>query len=206
MVDTQIVNVFFFIAIYKNSTCRSSMYIQYIPRNMPTVFALLCFVVVIHWLIFPYPSDLLHWHCGNLTIAPAPAKQPWWIWINTSSEFIMNDCITTTKQSTTKPCAYFLGYTVRDSSFAIFAPTDVVAPRWWRHSKYQAWSSHSCYHEGNVACYCLGTDYLFCSLILLLWRLVLIETNAHMAQIMLLGAREFTLHNDYYFVEYIVRL
>ena len=79
---------------------------------MHTVFALLCFVVVIHWLIFPYPSGLLHWHCGNLTIAPVPAKQPWWIWINTSCEFIMNDCLTTTKQSTTKPCAYFLGYTV----------------------------------------------------------------------------------------------
>ena len=88
--------------------------IQYIPRNMHTVFALLCFVVVIHWLIFPYPSGLLHWHCGNLTIAPVPAKQPWWIWINTSCEFIMNDCITTTKQSTTKPCAYFLGYTVKE--------------------------------------------------------------------------------------------
>ena len=86
--------------------------LQYIPRNMHTVFALLCFVVVIHWLIFPYPSSLLHWHCGNLTIAPVPAKQPWWIWITTSCEFIMNDCITTTKQSTTKPCAYFLGYTV----------------------------------------------------------------------------------------------
>ena len=90
-----------------------SPHIQYIPRNMHTVFALLCFVVVIHWLIFPYPSGLLHWHCGNLTIAPVPAKQPWWIWINTSYKFIMNDCITTTKQSTTKPCAYFLGYTVR---------------------------------------------------------------------------------------------
>ena len=86
--------------------------IQYIPRNMHTVFALLCFVVVIHWLISPYPSGLLYWHCGNLTIAPVPAKQPWWIWINTSCEFIMNDCITTTKQSTTKPCAYFLGCTV----------------------------------------------------------------------------------------------
>ena len=86
--------------------------VQYIPRNMHTVFALLCFVVVIHWLIFPYPSGLLHWHWGNLTIAPVPAKQPWWIWINASCEFIMNDCITTTKQSTTKPCAYFLGYTV----------------------------------------------------------------------------------------------
>ena len=85
--------------------------IQYIPRNMHTVFALLCFVVVIHWLIFPYPSGSLHWHCGNLTISPVPAKQPWWIWINTSCEFIMNDCITTTKQSTTKRCAYLLGYT-----------------------------------------------------------------------------------------------
>ena len=87
-------------------------YVQFIPKNMHPVFALLCFLVVIHWLIFPYPSGLLHWHCGNLTIAPMPAKQPWWIWINTSCEFIMNDCITTTKQSTTKQCAYYLGYTV----------------------------------------------------------------------------------------------
>ena len=94
----------------------SSLLLQYIPRNMHTVFALLCFVVVIHWLIFTYPSGLLHWHCGNLTIAPVPAKQPWWIWINTSCEFIMNDCITTTKQSITKPCAYFLGYTVATQS------------------------------------------------------------------------------------------
>ena len=85
---------------------------------MHTAFALLCFVVVIHWLIFPYPSDLLHWHCGNPTIAPVPAKQPWWIWIKTSCEFIMNDCITTTKQSTTKPCAYFLGYTVGITGFS----------------------------------------------------------------------------------------
>ena len=86
--------------------------LQYLPRNMHTVFALLCFVVVIHWLIFPYPPGLLRWHFGNLTIAPVPAKQPWWIWINTSCEIIMNDYITTTKQSTTKPCPYLLGYTV----------------------------------------------------------------------------------------------
>ena len=97
-----------------NSREACNAFLQYIPRNMHTVFALLCFVVVIHWLIFPYPSGLLHWHCGNLTIAPVPAKQPWWIWINTSCEFIMNDCITTTKQNTTKPCAHFLGYTVAD--------------------------------------------------------------------------------------------
>ena len=84
----------------------------HIIMNFITTKNVMCFVVIIHWLIFPYPPGLLHWHCGNLTIAPVPAKQPWWIWINTSCEFIMNDCITTTKQSTTKPCAYFLGYTI----------------------------------------------------------------------------------------------
>ena len=100
------------IAFTKKHNYTYDYLLQYIPRNMHTIFALLCFVVVMHWLIIPYPSGLLHWHCGNLTIAPVPAKQPWWIWINTSCEFIMNDCITTTKQNTTKPCAYFLGYTV----------------------------------------------------------------------------------------------
>ena len=122
-------------------------FIQYIPRNMHTVFALLCFVVVIHWLILPYPSGLLHWHCGNLTIAPLPTKQPWWIWINTSCEFIMNDCINTTKQSTTKPCAYCLGYTVsllakevplsnsQVNSRPLF--TKKIPSYWYRHSHYK---------------------------------------------------------------------
>ena len=107
-----------------------SLAIQFIPINMHTVFALLCFVVVIHRLIFPYPSGLLHWHCGNLAIAPVPAKQPWWIWINTSCEFIMNDCITTTKQSTTKPCAYFLGYTVANSHQASSTSINTLLTTW----------------------------------------------------------------------------
>ena len=113
--------------------------IQYIPRNMHTVFALLCFVVVIHWLIFPYPSGLLHWHCGNLTIAPVPAKQPWWIWINTSCKFFMNDCITTTKQSKTKPCAYFLGYTVHHwwMGLFLFWPYRLPSSNMWCNPKSQ---------------------------------------------------------------------
>ena len=121
------------------------MHIQYIPRNMQkyTVFALLCFVVVIHWLIFPYPSGLLHWHCGNLTIAPVPAKQPWWIWINTSCEFIMNDCITTTKQSTTKPCAYFLGYTVRYVYVSCIYPTCTCVTSICTGQPYETYH-HSC--------------------------------------------------------------
>ena len=103
---------------------------------MHTVLALLCFVVVIHWLIFPYPSGLLHWHCGNLTIAPVPAKQPWWIWINTSCEFIKNNCITTTKQSTTKPCAYFLGYTAAAPMTKMSSKWDFkmkIRFTWWLH-------------------------------------------------------------------------
>ena len=117
--------------------------IQYIPRNMHTVFALLCFVVVIHWLIFPYPSGLLHWHCGNLTIAPVPAKQPWWIWIDTSCEFIMNDCITTTKQSPTKPCAYFLGYTVVpwNSIYFVTYNSWLVIELYRRCHRYHPWLS-----------------------------------------------------------------
>ena len=119
--------------------------IQYIPRNMHTVFALLCFVVVIHWLIFPYPSGLLHWHCGNLTIAPVPAKQPWWIWINTSCEFIMNDCITTTKQSTTKPCAYFLGYTVLKMASREHVKKSHVW-QWWWVLQFIPWARWLCAH------------------------------------------------------------
>ena len=92
---------------------------------MHTVFALLCFVVVLHWLIFPYPSGLLHWHCGNLTIAPVPAKQPWWIWINTSCEFIMNDCITTTKQSTV---CIFLGIYCMLSVCCVMYALRIVCP------------------------------------------------------------------------------
>ena len=85
-----------------------------ISQEICTRFLLCCALL---WLYIDWFSHIhhgfFHWHCGNLTIAPVPAKQPWWIWINTSCEFIMNDCITTTKQSTTKPCAYFLGYTVQ---------------------------------------------------------------------------------------------
>ena len=59
-------------------------------------------------------TSLALWQSND---CPSASKQPWWIWINTSCEFIMNDCITTTKQSTTKPCAYFLGYTVRPGRY-----------------------------------------------------------------------------------------
>ena len=136
--------------IWTNIYCNDNQWLwchgeQYIPINMHTVFSLLCFAVVIHWLIYPYPSGLLYWHCGNLMIAPVPAKQPWWIWINTSFEFIMNDHKTTTKQSTTKPCAYFLGYTVSSSDHNEIQHAQWMLVQWGiRKCKCLAKYPHTC--------------------------------------------------------------
>ena len=47
---------------------------------MHTVTALLCFVVVIHWLIFPYPSGLLHWHCASKATLMNMDKYFMWIY------------------------------------------------------------------------------------------------------------------------------
>ena len=44
--------------------------------------------------------------CPSASKATLMNMDKYFMWIH------MNDCITTTKQSTTKPCAYFLGYTV----------------------------------------------------------------------------------------------
>ena len=46
----------------------------------------------------------------------------------------MNDCITTTKQSTTKPCAYFLGYTVYSTSHGICSPNVLYYVLLWLYS------------------------------------------------------------------------
>ena len=87
-----------------DNTCGSMQYHTVYPKKYAHGF---CFAVLCcDYTLTDFPLSI------NLTISPVPAKQPWWIWINTSSEFIMNDCITKTKQSTTKPCAYFWGYTV----------------------------------------------------------------------------------------------
>ena len=56
-------------------------------------------VCVLLWLgtgrFYPYPSGLLHWHWGNLPIAPAPVKHPWRIWVNDLHESSKSDVITT---------------------------------------------------------------------------------------------------------------
>ena len=46
----------------------------------------------------------------------------------------MNDCITTTKQSTTKPCAYFLGYTVALAGAEETMPANIYINEHYLHS------------------------------------------------------------------------
>ena len=58
-------------------------------------------------------TSLALWQSND---CPSASKATMMNMDKTSCEFIMNDFITTTKQSTTKPCAYFLGYTVPDKS------------------------------------------------------------------------------------------
>ena len=48
--------------------------VQYIPRNMHTVFALLCFVVVIHWLIFPISIRLTSLALWQSNDCPSASK------------------------------------------------------------------------------------------------------------------------------------
>ena len=67
---TQIYTWRWFDSFIKIHTWEMDLYTVY-PKKYAHGF---CFVVVIHWLIFPYPSGLLHWHCGNLTICPSASK------------------------------------------------------------------------------------------------------------------------------------
>ena len=74
--------------IHLRRKARIVIHLQYIPRIIYIVFILLCSVVVISSQFYPYHSGLLHWHWGNLMIAPVLMKQPWIIWVNKSHESI----------------------------------------------------------------------------------------------------------------------
>ena len=54
--------VFFVYPFYMTGLCT----VQYVPWNMLSVCILLCCAGVKLWLIYPYPSGLLHWQWDNL--------------------------------------------------------------------------------------------------------------------------------------------
>ena len=76
----------------------------------------------------PYPSGLLHWHWGNLMIAPVPVKQPWRIWVIQHVNPPSCDAVTTTKHSTTNGCAYFMGYMYGIALMAVANVSGLYSP------------------------------------------------------------------------------
>ena len=86
-----------------------SYYIQYIPRNMHTVFALLRFVVVIHWLIFPISirlTSLALWQSNDCPIASKATlmnMDKYFMWIH--NEWLHNH----SKAKHNKSVCIFLG-------------------------------------------------------------------------------------------------
>ena len=108
-------------------------------------------------------TSLALWQSND---CPSASKQPLWIWVNASCEFIMNDYITTTKQSTTKPCTNFLGYTVcwlLMSAMAIPCRQDgwaQVSPR--SNSK----SSSPIQDNSSPQCHGLNIKFIY-----IIWRL-----------------------------------
>ena len=69
-------------------SCLCEVEVQYIPRNMHTVFALLCFVVVIHWLNFPISirlTSLALWQsndCPSTCKATLMNMDKYFMWIH----------------------------------------------------------------------------------------------------------------------------
>ena len=74
--------------IYHGDIVSKILYLQYIPRNMHTVFALLCFVVVIHLLIFPISirlTSLALWQyndCPSASKATLMNMDKYFMWIH----------------------------------------------------------------------------------------------------------------------------
>ena len=141
---------------------------------MHTALTLLCFVVVIYSLIHPYPSGLLHWQCGNLTIASVSAKQDWLIFNLTPRGTYLSeikkkfhwrnfDCTVYPKKCAHGSCLAVLccGYIVTDlpisirlTSLALWQSTDCLSVRkatLMNIGKFIMWIHYEWLHNHNKA-------------------------------------------------------
>ena len=82
------------------------------PKKYAHGFVVLCFVVVMQSFMLNSHEVFIHIHQGCFAGTGAIVRLPQCQWSKPDGYGKISQCITTTKQSTTKPCAYFLGYTV----------------------------------------------------------------------------------------------
>ena len=93
------------------STCLPT-HIYSISKEICTRFAVLCFVVVMQSFIMNLHEVFIHIHQGCFPGTWAIVRLPQCQWSKPGGYGKISQCITTTKHSKAKPCAYFLGYTV----------------------------------------------------------------------------------------------
>ena len=84
------------------------------PKKYAHGFVLLCFVVVMQSFIMNSHEVFIHIHQGCFAGTGAIVRLPQCQWSKPDGYGKISQCITTTKHSKAKPCAYFLGYTVQN--------------------------------------------------------------------------------------------
>ena len=84
------------------------------PKKYAHGFVVLCFVVVMQSFIMNSREVFFHIHQGCFAGTGAIVRLPQCQWSKPDGYGIISQCITTTKHSKAKTCAYFLGYTVHD--------------------------------------------------------------------------------------------
>ena len=82
------------------------------PKKYAHGFVVLCFVVVMQSFIINSHEVFIHIHQGCFAGTGAIVRLPQCQWSKPDGYGKISQCITTTKHSKAKPCAYFLGYTV----------------------------------------------------------------------------------------------
>ena len=82
------------------------------PNKYAHGFVVLCFVVVMQSFIMNSHEVFIHIHQGCFAGIGAIVRLPQCQWSKPDGYGKISQCITTTKHSKQKPCAYFLGYTV----------------------------------------------------------------------------------------------
>ena len=95
------------------------------PKKYAHGFVVLCFVVVMQSFIMNSHEVFIHIHQGCFAGTGAIVRLPQCQWSKPDGYGKISQCITTAKHSKEKPCAYFLGYTVRGKRWRLTYP-----PKW----------------------------------------------------------------------------
>ena len=98
--------------LFRNTVQKTSHHIECIPYDLYlVVFCCICHFTHFHQGYFTvFGAIIITDTMAIILIALVPVKQPWMVWVNVTHGSHMNYDTTKSKHSTTKPCAYSMGY------------------------------------------------------------------------------------------------